>query len=681
MTKEWEREGKERDAFISSLAALEKGTPFTVEFRYLLSASVKSYIGSNRGAVREQKEKKDNPDTIQKFDYNETAINLQPNLIGSMLAVIEKLDKIDLSACDPETAAFFYKMKADQYRYLSEFDKKKYAEDARRNYEKAINISDTHLYPTNPVRLGISLNASVFYYEIMDQPIKACELSKKAFDDSIAKLDNLSEDSYKDSTLIMQLLRDNLTLWIPEDDEEDVEVNKDTTPKDTTPKQEELQPASKDSTEKGESNEAQQQENQSKPVTTSLPESQSNLLELNPNEVSTDGWITWRKRQEEDWADFEKKHFCTSEILLNKWNNDRKNVLQQRTAFKMNQIETENRQNLLKDVHLNRKNLVKVELFPEKRVQEGPYDSYVNSRPSDDNPNYFLEWATTLFMDDNKQFAVRALSTLAEISFDNPQYLRIIAFKLMSMGNQFNLTAIDVLRKVLKIRPEEPVSYLYLGIMLSDNANQLMLKSEMGDNHFEGMLEDDLEYPTQVAKRQYSEALELFNKILKGTWDKRFNQIELTVLEEINRFFAYLNHFGLSHEFSPMCDVRIFSPVAVDLRICIMWDTDMTDVELEVVEPSGEKCYSFNNKTRNGGMMSRNFSCGHGPQEYLIRSAASGKYAVFLKLYSGLSQFTGTNALVSIWTHFADPIKENKTMTLVRIKQERVSQLVSTIQF
>lgn len=36
---------------------------------------------------------------------------------------------------------------------------------------------------------------------------------KQAFDDAIAELDTLNEDSYKDSTLIMQLLRDNLTLW------------------------------------------------------------------------------------------------------------------------------------------------------------------------------------------------------------------------------------------------------------------------------------------------------------------------------------------------------------------------------------------------------------------------------------------------------------------------------------
>lgn len=73
--------------------------------------------------------------------------------------------------------------------------------------------------PTNPIRLGLALNFSVFYYEIMSKQDKACELAKEAFDEAIAELENLADGEYKDSTLIMQLLRDNLTLWTAEERE------------------------------------------------------------------------------------------------------------------------------------------------------------------------------------------------------------------------------------------------------------------------------------------------------------------------------------------------------------------------------------------------------------------------------------------------------------------------------
>jgi hypothetical protein len=107
-------------------------------------------------------------------------------------------------------------MKGDYYRYLAEVagtKKVEVIEQSEQAYEEAFKIAKDQMQPTHPIRLGLALNYSVFFYEIKNAPDKACQLAKTAFDEAIAELDTLNEDSYKDSTLIMQLLRDNLTLW------------------------------------------------------------------------------------------------------------------------------------------------------------------------------------------------------------------------------------------------------------------------------------------------------------------------------------------------------------------------------------------------------------------------------------------------------------------------------------
>merc|ERR1712185_807181 len=104
--------------------------------------------------------------------------------------------------------------------------KETYKQAAKQAYEKAQNIAET-LPSTNPIRLGLALNFSVFFYEICDQKSDASNLAKVAFDTAIDHLDTLEDDEYKDSTLIMQLLKDNLTLWntdIEGPDSNDIEV-------------------------------------------------------------------------------------------------------------------------------------------------------------------------------------------------------------------------------------------------------------------------------------------------------------------------------------------------------------------------------------------------------------------------------------------------------------------------
>merc|ERR1712118_478954 len=125
-------------------------------------------------------------------------------------------DSLIPQAKDAESKVFYHKMKGDYYRYIAEFtdgDKKSAAANkAKLAYDDAMSAA-AELAVTHPIRLGLALNFSVFHYEVLNNPDEACKMARQAFEDAIAELDSVSEDSYKDSMLIMQLLRDNLTLW------------------------------------------------------------------------------------------------------------------------------------------------------------------------------------------------------------------------------------------------------------------------------------------------------------------------------------------------------------------------------------------------------------------------------------------------------------------------------------
>lgn len=201
----------------------------TVEERNLLSVGYKNVIGARRASWRimssiEQKEESKGNDQNVKLikSYRQKVEEELAKICNDILTVIDK--HLIPSSGSGEATVFYYKMKGDYYRYLAEFkneqERKEAADQSMKAYQAASNTANTDLPSTHPIRLGLALNFSVFYYEIMNSPERACHLAKQAFDEAIAELDTLSEESYKDSTLIMQLLRDNLTLWtsdLPED--------------------------------------------------------------------------------------------------------------------------------------------------------------------------------------------------------------------------------------------------------------------------------------------------------------------------------------------------------------------------------------------------------------------------------------------------------------------------------
>ncbi|KAL5575235.1 hypothetical protein UlMin_018245, partial [Ulmus minor] len=201
----------------------------TVEERNLLSVGYKNVIGARRASWRilssiEQKEEtKGNDQNVKRIkEYRNKVESELSDICSDIMTVID--EHLIPSCSNGESTVFFYKMKGDYYRYLAEFknseDRREAADLSMKAYQTASTAAESELASTHPIRLGLALNFSVFFYEILNSPERACHLAKQAFDEAISELDTLSEESYKDSTLIMQLLRDNLTLWtsdLPED--------------------------------------------------------------------------------------------------------------------------------------------------------------------------------------------------------------------------------------------------------------------------------------------------------------------------------------------------------------------------------------------------------------------------------------------------------------------------------
>lgn len=202
------------------------------EERNLLSVAYKNVVGARRSSWRvissiEQKTEQDDKKHQMCVEYREKVEKELRDICEVVLVLLDK--HLIATSTNHESTVFYQKMKGDYYRYLAEVaseDRHKIVENSQKSYKAAFEIASAEMPSTHPIRLGLALNYSVFYYEILSDPDQACNLAKSAFDDAIAELDTLSEESYKDSTLIMQLLRDNLTLWTsdnaaPEDEAED----------------------------------------------------------------------------------------------------------------------------------------------------------------------------------------------------------------------------------------------------------------------------------------------------------------------------------------------------------------------------------------------------------------------------------------------------------------------------
>ncbi|XP_062152759.1 14-3-3-like protein D [Alnus glutinosa] len=224
---------EQADRFDEMVDAMKKVAELDVELTTeelnLLSGGYKNMIGARRASwriissIKQKEEARGNEIHAKRIkEYKQKVESELSSISNDIMTLVD--EHLMPSTSASESTVFYYKMKGDYYRYLAKFktgkEKKETTDQSMKAYETATTTAEADLPSTHPIRLALGLNFLVFYYEILNSPERACHLTKEAFDEAISELDTLNEESYKDSTLIMQLLRDNLTLWtsnIPED--------------------------------------------------------------------------------------------------------------------------------------------------------------------------------------------------------------------------------------------------------------------------------------------------------------------------------------------------------------------------------------------------------------------------------------------------------------------------------
>ena len=215
--------------FISSLS-----TELTSEERNLFAVAYKNVVGSRRGSWRkvisiEQSEapKRNAMHTTLTKAYRHKIEGELRVICADVFAILDAH-----LATSSESKVWYHKTRGDYWRYIAEFAAGEERTHATQNglsaYQRAYDIALSELTPINPTRLGLVLNLAVFYADVLGSRERACQIAKAAFDGAIADYDRIPEDLYKDTTIITNIMRDNLIFWTSETESDEGKGEKET---------------------------------------------------------------------------------------------------------------------------------------------------------------------------------------------------------------------------------------------------------------------------------------------------------------------------------------------------------------------------------------------------------------------------------------------------------------------
>jgi len=288
------------------------------------------------------------------------------------------------------------------------------------------------------------------------------------------------------------------------------------------------------------------------------------------------------------------------------------------------------------------------------------YAVYLRERAAfAESPSFYLDCADYFLRNDQRAIGLRVLTGLLDLKLEEPRLLRVVAHRLQQLG-ELDL-AVELFENVLRLRPEEPQS-------LRDLAQALSARGDAGRAG---------KRAAELVSSDYVRALGLLEDLILGDWDSRFPEIEVVALMDANRLLAIMQRERLPGIERVTLDPRLRKLLDLDLRITLTWDTDQTDMDLWLTEPTGEKCDYSHNRTAIGGLISPDFTRGYGPEEYLVRRAVPGNYLIQANFYGSSSQslLGPTTAQATVFTNFGRVDEAQKTLTLRLDKEEDVVEI------
>jgi hypothetical protein len=228
-------------------------------------------------------------------------------------------------------------------------------------------------------------------------------------------------------------------------------------------------------------------------------------------------------------------------------------------------------------------------------------------------PAFYLDVGELLFRQGKARDAIHVAVSALEFPTRDASTASILADRLLRYGDEQR--AFWLYERILLLEPDRPQPKRDLALALIARADRV------GGGR----------YAAEARRKDYSRALELLNEIVTTAWDSSYNGIELIALMEANRVIPRLKRLDVSDV--PL-DPRLVTALDVDLRVVLEWDTGFTDVDLWVEEPSNERAYFSHPRTSIGGRVSDDMTLGYGPEEYLLKRATSGTYAVRVNVYA-----------------------------------------------